>query len=490
VSERGENRAEPRGTRRGRIAGFFRFLGITCGREDGRLLVFHRRFLLTLAALIALFIAGDLGLLHYSSTPGFCAKCHAIKPYVATWEAGAHSEFSCKKCHFGIGFKDYVRRKVAGVGELVTTITADDIPRPHGEIKDAVCLRPGCHVQSELKDALRFRDKFAFGHTAHLTKLRNDKKLRCTSCHNNIENEEHFKVYEQICISCHFHARGDGRSMMPVGTCTTCHNAPADDIRLTARRTFSHKPYLERKVECWKCHFDSVDGTGEVPRRSCVRCHGLREEIEKRSDSRLVHKTHLEERKVDCFQCHAEIRHGLHVAEGKDNRNCASCHATGHDAVTKLYRGEGGRGVAPVRGAHFIANVDCVACHICPETEGGGKPLSVKTYEATAKSCRDCHAEDFKGMLEIWTRDIRDAMDGSGKALAAARQALESLPKDGEAGAQARKLLEDAEHNYRFVEAGRGVHNAAYALELLDKVKSLCSEIRKLSGQATGADAD
>jgi len=145
-----------------------------------------------------------------------------------------------------------------------------------------------------------------------------------------------------VCFTCHFKGEIHDWSADPIGGCTSCHKAPAGTIKTAEGVAFDHKPFLDGKVSCWKCRFDSVQGTGDVPKQVCVDCRHEPEKLEKLSDPKALHDWHVTKRKVECFRCHSEIRHGLHAEPYKFKNPCAACHTDGHTSPAKLFAGQGG----------------------------------------------------------------------------------------------------------------------------------------------------
>lgn len=475
---------EETGVKDGRIRRLFAFLGICFPREKGKLILFRKRFLATLVVAFVLFVIGNIWFIHFTSSPPFCTSCHYIRPYVATWKTSPHKQFVCTNCHFGIGPRDYMMCKINGMDELIKTITGKGIPpHPHSVINNDICLQAGCHDRSKLKDGLKFEGKYNYGHTVHLTKLRNGKELRCTGCHsNNGDQKEHFKVDKDICVSCHFKGKVHDRAIEPVGACTACHGAPVGDIKVTASVTFNHKRVMDRKVDCAKCHFDSVQGDGAASLQMCRSCHGKQGVLDKFKDPKLVHKVHLTQEKLECFQCHTPIKHGLRVRTGDKPGSCSACHASGHTAMEEMFAGRGGQGIKDQPSTHSILNVDCVACHEWKEKATPAK--SVLTYDASSKSCNTCHGAAMDGMVDTWKSVIGETLAEGRKGLIAAQKAFKALPAGAADAKQIAALLAEARHNCDFIEEAHGVHNPNYALSLLDKVSSDVQKARGLIKKA------
>ena len=164
----------------------------------------------------------------YTSRSQFCSSCHIMEPYYASWQHSSHADVSCIKCHFAPGIGEKVRGKMQGLVQLCTYITRSEGPRPVAEVSDASCLRSGCHETRSLPGPLEFHG-IVFDHGPHLQELdmagathdpgktlevvldgqssedlHRGIKLRCTSCHEQIDQTEHMSVSTGTCFLCHF----------------------------------------------------------------------------------------------------------------------------------------------------------------------------------------------------------------------------------------------------------------------------------------------
>ena len=472
---------------------FKRFLGIfgiRYPREPGQWMLLTRRFrIIILLVVLGVVAAFCWFFFYYSNSPRFCNSCHFMEPYVASWENSSHKEVACKKCHFPPGWKNVLRGKIAATTEPIKTLTRTHSTKPHAEIEDASCLREGCHETRLLEGKVLFKGKYNFDHTPHLTELRRGKKLRCTSCHSQIVQGSHLTVTEGVCFTCHFKNRVHGREEDPIAGCTSCHDAPTEPIKLAGGASFNHKPYLDRNVDCWKCHFDTVQGTGEVAKQVCHNCHSEPEKLQKYADSQFIHDWHVSKRKVECSQCHSEIRHGLHPEPYQQEASCGLCHSAGHSAHEDMYAGRGGKGVQAQPSSMHQTNVDCLACHQAPSFEGATHPTDMATYRATEKACLDCHGSSMKGTLDDWLEVLNETLSEAQAELDRAQKAYQAIPQEHSQKAQAKELLEVAEHNCEFVAKARGVHNLEYAMDLLDKASQNSTEVIRIAGEANSPSA-
>ena len=461
---------------------FLRLIGVELGTSPAHLLVVNKRFPFVVLAVGLVGLVGTGWFIHYTSTPDFCYTCHYIRPYVESWRASSHNKVTCAYCHFAPGIKGLIQAKMGGITELIKTIMHTEGPRPRAEVEDASCLREGCHETRLLDGQVEFKGKYHFNHTTHLTGLRLGGKLRCTSCHSQIVQGAHFSVTEGVCFTCHFKGEVHERYLSPIAGCTACHDMPTEQIRINDYLTFEHKAVVARGVQCWKCHFDSTEGTGEVPRQVCLDCHNEPEKLAKYDDSAAIHEQHVTAHKVECLQCHSEIRHGLHPQPGSRQDSCATCH-TDHTLQEDLFNGVGPDGQAVTPSVHSQAQVDCVACHEFSTPQHGKAGVGMATYEVTEEACMQCHGPAIKGLLGKWKAGLSDLAQEAEDAITKARATVEALPEGAAPRQAAEAALQQARRSLDYVERGHGVHNPEYSFDLLDQV---IVTVRK-AAQAAGA---
>src|SRR3989338_11030347 len=104
-----------------------------------------------LILLAVLFVAGSIAAVIYTERPKFCASCHIMKPYYASWKESAHKEINCLMCHYEPTFKAHVQGKINGLVQVAQYLTHRYSGKPNAHVSDASCLRPGCHAKEELK---------------------------------------------------------------------------------------------------------------------------------------------------------------------------------------------------------------------------------------------------------------------------------------------------------------------------------------------------
>jgi len=243
-----------------------------------------------------------------TSTPEFCSTCHNMKPYYESWKTSSHNEVNCIKCHSDPGIVPYLKTKANGLVEVVIYLSGNLPTSYQTEVSDESCLREGCHSQEELKEEkVDFEKGIYFEHEKHLQTLRDDFRLRCTSCHSQIVQSEHISVAKSTCFSCHFKGVEPNEE---TAECTLCHSALGETPE--AETEYNHQGVLRLGLGCLIpiCHEGAVEGEGEVYQERCLSCHAEPSRLERINETSFIHLKHTSEHKVECFQCHSQIKHG------------------------------------------------------------------------------------------------------------------------------------------------------------------------------------
>lgn len=398
--------------------------------------------------------AAGLGLLFVlltvqaTSEPQFCGSCHIMKPYYDSWVTSSHSEIACVECHIPPGIYSEIEKKKEAISMVVSYFTGTYGTSPWAEVEDAACME--CHQRRLLAGEEVFSD-ILFDHDPHLTELRREKKLRCTSCHSQIVQGSHITVTASTCILCHFKDQ-------PVGTgtaeCVLCHDVP-DKIIEKGSLSFNHADVKRFDMQCSWCHAHVTKGDGSAPKQRCYVCHNDAERLVKYDDHPELHRIHVTEHKVECLHCHTEIQHGNFEPRTEVvAADCGSCHSDGHSPQRDLYVGIGGKGVEPRPSAMHLAGIDCEGCHFLPEEHGVGH-----VEKASAVSCMACHGPRYNKMLSRWDK-LLDAR------VSQARSEFKTV--QNRLGKVQGQHLADAEANLRLLELGGGIHNIDYALDVLE----------------------
>lgn len=151
----------------------------------------------------------------------------------------------------------------------------------------------------------------------------------------------------------------------------------------------------------------------------------------------------------------------------RNELECRNCHESKHQGVVHMYLGLGGRGTPMIPSHMFQVRVQCIACHTAPKEEAATAAIAGRTFHPTEEACIGCHGEKYRGMLARWVETLGKMRRVIEPKLATARAALGAADAKGAKPARARKLVDDADFNLKFVVLAKGVHNVFYAADLL-----------------------
>jgi hypothetical protein len=329
-------------------------------------------------------------------------------------------------------------------------------------------MRSGCHEQQAIMGPLEFKRGIGFDHSHHYGTKQRGINLRCTSCHSQIVQGNHMAVTEFTCFLCHFRGRTSLDNVLPVEFCTNCHTYPQNYIDVGGIK-YNHADYVENGVICWRCHSDVIQGDGHVEDRACLQCHSDPEQLNKIGEVEQVHQNHVTDHKVECFNCHANIRHGVPEETTAPVFDCSACHHDTHLGPREMYAGTGGVKVEDMPSAMFRVQVDCTGCHFGEMIYGTRALVEGGVRLSSVEACVDCHGEMGREIYEYWTNSVDAQLEKTRPILENARTRVRNAE---DAPLEAQQLLNDAQHNFDFVEASHGVHNLNYALELLKQART------------------
>ena len=332
--------------------------------------------------------------------------------------------------------------------------------------------------------------------------------LQCTSCHSYHATDQaairrekvgnHFQVSTTTCFTCHFNNESFNTG---TSSCLSCHSPPQQEITVHAQMALpgteegekkeagtklvkmNHAEILAKKVSCASCHADAIQHDAIVTRRDCEQCHDQARFFTDWKEPFTVdlvkhyHAVHVEQQRAKCLDCHSEIKHRLVSDSGavlaSALADCSRCHPKHHEAQVELLLGLGGVGVPKSEpNLMFGARTNCTGCHTAVHGDDKGAVL-----KATEQSCIDCHGDRHKDTFAQWKAGVELSLGDAETAFKNAREALEKASAaPEEARKKAAELLTSAEADLKLVKTGNGLHNVAYAIELLDSVTARCRE--------------
>lgn len=479
-----------------------RLLGVR--RRQGRFPVALTRWGWCLLAFVAL--GGAMGgFAEYSMQPDFCRSCHLMEPYYQAWHQSTHKNVPCADCHFEPGLMNTIKGKWQASAQAVKFITETYGSKPHAEIRDASCMRSGCHERRVLEGKVDWevptqrggKITIRFDHTPHINEMRRGKQLRCVSCHSQIVQGQHLVVTLDTCFLCHMKGMEHGRNDTTLGGCNSCHEAPKEQIQL-ATGLFNHSDYINRGVTCENCHSEVVKGDGAVPRQVCWTCHNQTRQVSRYGEVGFLHKAHVTKHKVECGACHLHIEHSLKPGSketdfahgghlGKNAGSCGNCHTQTHLGPDSLYAGAGGRGVPDMPSPMYRAQVDCIACHKERKRTEDAAQVVGQTFMAAQDTCDYCHGTKYEGTLKQWKDTVALQVLQAETAYEQAKAAVDKATMIPAAQLEARRALDDAHHNIRLVKLGHGVHNVNYSTALLNFAMERSQQAGRLAAAAAAA---
>jgi nitrate/TMAO reductase-like tetraheme cytochrome c subunit len=322
--------------------------------------------------------------------------------------------------------------------------------------------------------------------------------LSCSACHTfDSSMKAHLTADRQVCYTCHFANEDFNRN---TGECLRCHEPPRREVSVhtasadPARSVvMDHEDIVRRGVDCASCHLDVVRGAARVSERECIHCHDqsrFLEELASRNTEtvRRYHAVHVAEQRAHCFDCHRAVQHGLLdagqtpiIAAGFLEpvlNDCQHCHPNHHAAQVSLLTGTGGAGIAhPVPSAMIGSRVNCRACHTQPGEGAKGDAL----VRATKQSCTACHSDEYMQMFDSWKHEIEGYVAEIESVLTRLDGAIAERSARGQPlpdGVDAR--LSVGRRNAQLVKSGGGLHNRAFALQLLDAARDQLQEAETL----------
>lgn len=454
-----------------------RFFGIEIYPDRWARVRFRFRFFV-FAFIFVIFVSLG-GATVYSTHPSFCRSCHIMEPYYKAWENSKHKGIAtCVDCHYPPGsHRTILWKKFQAVSQVAKFITQTYSSKPFAEIDDASCLRSGCHSTRLLQGKIVSAKGIMFDHKPHLEGVRYGRQLRCVSCHSQIVVGKHIEVTWDSCYLCHLKGRKQGRHIEVLGGCLGCHQLSSRQIKVR-NITYNHRDFLnQHNVSCENCHQDIIAGEGEVSQERCTRCHNQPEKLARFNEISFLHANHVTKHNTACLHCHKEIVHRVTQAGTKQlSLECSSCHFNTHDTQRNIYMGSGAKGISPMPSPMYLANVDCVGCHV--EKKGNSDGISnAETFLGSEKGCTNCHGNEYTGIVA----DIHTVIHETGKKVASKLASLKKHFADnltkGAMTADIAQHLMDAEYNMAFIARAHTLHNIYYAAQILRQIDETLSMI-------------
>jgi hypothetical protein len=480
---------------------------------------------MALAAIVIFFLAAEAWAAELTSSSGdvwppsdipqpqgFCGYCHILTyPTIVnrsyeTWKAGKHNKVGCVACHYGpaaMGADEPVLQDPAPASSrhIPPTMPAhfsylelgDETIPTRLRITDASCMTAACHGRPD--DAfktkkIQFSEKIPFVHEPHLAKKNQIEgmQVNCTTCHQHETQTKHFEVSEASCHLCHF---ANTKFNQGRARCEICHQLPTKPfqaVEAADKKKVTHQMLKDAGVACSSCHFELIQtpgetkvepvfengvlktvlmlGAGRLKKESCLTCHDQVKYLTNTDDKKLMHRTHVTTKNAVCFDCHRPVSHRKAETNQTMPGDCRACHPESHHYQNLLAAGSEQHGIPAMPDPMFKSRAGCLACHVERKISHKGQAV----MSASAKTCVQCHTRDYEKMLALWKRELARKIE---KTEELEKKALDALAKykPGLTPAKLKEtqgLIEKGQSNLGIVRFGNGVHNAKYAIALLD----------------------
>ena len=442
-----------------------------------------KKILIMAAGFFLFFLIGFIFFFKFSTSPQFCRSCHIMEPYYQSWLSSKHNRVVCVDCHYPpVAAQTLLWKKFQALSQVVKYVTRTYSSKPFAEIDDAACLREGCHSERLLAGKVTFGKGVKFDHRPHLLERRRGKQLRCVSCHSQVVVGKHVEVTLDTYYLCHFKGMREGRNLEPLGGCLSCHELPQKEFKI-GNIKYRHKDFVTAHgIECQNCHLDITQGEGDALKERCFSCHNQPEKLEKYTDIPLIHENHVTKHNIACFHCHTEMTHSVKTITRPIKLDCSLCHIDTHSGQKDIYEGRGGKGIPQMPSPMFLADVDCLGCHIIEEgQEEFEQKLTGKTFKASNTGCIKCHGEKYAGLAADWKKELAAAIGAIEPRLKEAQNILSQTSVDAPNFTYLKNLYDDAHYNYDFVRLSTGIHNIYYCAKLLENVNDNLDRFSKES---------
>ena len=449
----------------------------------------------------------------------FCGHCHILtypkvmqKAYNA-WKTSKHKGVACGKCHYPpeVDLKipehdkiptkaeeapfvmkgrepgvEYMKTEIEALSRVLTILNMEDpIVLRRSRIDDSSCTST-CHpktgegkggeyfskeinlVESEMED--KSNRVIRFVHETHLDGMEDNiegLQMHCGTCHQRESGEKHFEVSKEKCFLCHFI---NAELSEDRADCSICHEIPTKSLQNKkpepGAKLITHQTIMKDDVPCNSCHYDVTNGNGVIKEDNCLECHDNSDDIlENISEMEVLHTIHVTEQRANCFDCHEPIKHRKGDFLEAARMDCSVCHPDHHEYEKVLLTGAEMEGVSATPALMQSVRTGCLGCHVDKRVVKGEIVM-----QGDSMTCARCHVEKTAGQVKQWKENIDKALEEA-KGLEGEVKAVIEKAKgkaSDEKLKEAMTLFDKGQQGMLIVEAGGGVHNQKYAIQILD----------------------
>ena len=180
---------------------------------------------------------------------------------------------------------------------------------------------------------------------------------------------------------------------------------------------------------------------------------------------KLMHTKHVAEQHANCLECHESIQHRNADFLEAGRRDCSICHPDHHEYQKVLLAGAETEDVSETPALMQSVRTGCLGCHVDERVVKGEIVL-----QGDAMTCARCHVEKTAGQVKQWKENIDKALEEA-KELGVEVQGIIEGAKgkvSDEKLKEAMTMFDKGQQGMLIVEAGGGVHNQKYAIQILD----------------------
>ncbi len=417
-----------------------------------------RRWLLRIVLFLVIASALGGGLVgvaeHHTSQPEFCASCHIMGPYYASWKADLHGgklDVACVECHYAPGERTTIKAKLRGLSQVASYVSGRyGATRPRAQVADSSCLTSKCHGDKTFMDKPQQLGTVRFVHSHHLQRTDGQERpkaerlaelqaslekrlgkqhfaeLESAACESGAAVERYGKM-ESLCRGWNadvgrdtliefsqLHHRSVRLAQLKDLHCVNCHSyhSPTDNKPGVASSHFQVST-----TTCFTCHFNN-EGFN-IGTSTCLMCHTppqteitVHEQLPKQAVEGLkapelaektVKMNHADivARKVDCISCHADVAREDSVVARRD---CEQC----HDQPRFFAEFKQPFTLELVTKYHALhvpqQRAKCLDCHSEIHhrlVRGGDKPEDF--LSSTLANCTSCHPNHHREQILLLT---------------------------------------------------------------------------------------
>jgi predicted CXXCH cytochrome family protein len=419
-----------------------------------------RRWLVRLGiVLVALTVAGGaiVGVgEHYTAQPNFCASCHIMEPYYASWKEDVHGGklgIACVDCHYAPGERTTINAKLRGLSQVASYFSGRyGKTRPRAHVAQESCLTSNCHGDGRFLDTPLMIGTVKFVHSNHLLRSARDEhphQARLTELAARLEQQlgpERFaqlrdvvrraeparqhaeaidRLYRQWDLEpdekllsefSQLEHRGVRIAQLQSLQCVDCHSYSSEAA--AANGPEAGQPHFRvQRSSCFTCHFNNQEfnvGTAEcmlchTPPQTAITVHEpVGEEVREKLGSpelgaepiRMDHSD-IVARKLDCRACHADVILGESLVTRRDCERCHDQPRYFEDWQAPIHTDQ----VARYHAAHVPQQrAKCLDCHspIRHQLAPSQEELAEEGFLPTAMAdCRHCHPTEHQDQLKL-----------------------------------------------------------------------------------------